>query len=83
MKPLNEKIVNMIWGESSAALPGNSISVYYIKLHSTNNIISMKFINQGGVETDVMENANDTLRINNSASSASLHTMNASSCAVL
>ncbi|KAK4045759.1 hypothetical protein OUZ56_033683 [Daphnia magna] len=63
MKPLNEKIVNMIWGESSAALPGNSIS--------------------GGVETDVMENANDTLRINNSASSASLHTMNASSCAVL
>ncbi|KAK4017497.1 hypothetical protein OUZ56_032910 [Daphnia magna] len=62
MKPLNEKIVNMIWGESSAALPGNSIS--------------------GGVETDVMENANDTLRINNSASSASLYTMNASSCAV-
>ena len=31
MKPLNEKIVNMIWGESSAALPGNSISVYHFK----------------------------------------------------
>ena len=27
MKPLNEKIVNMIWGKGSAALPGNSISV--------------------------------------------------------
>jgi hypothetical protein len=45
MKPLNEKIFNMIWGESSAALPGNSISGYYIKNHYTNNIISIKFIN--------------------------------------
>ena len=27
IKPLNEKIVKMIWGKGSAALPGNSISV--------------------------------------------------------